>query len=328
MNVKDTVRVGVLLLQQFSFAELGNVIEPLFITNWLLEESRFQWRLLATEEGLVTSANGIPVAAESILLEPVDFDSVFVLASFETKGFSTDRNLKFWLRGAAGTGAVLCGIEGGTEALAAAGVLDSYRVTIHWDNFDGFSERYPDIDTCRDLYVIDGPRMSCAGGTAVLDMMFHWLRPQIGTVIFSQLQNHMMKYQTRHGSLRQGVDIADTLTNVHPVVQRAVQLMQASLEEPVPVADIARRLGVSVRQMERHFRNTLRTSPSTHYLRMRIARAHRLLQQTDMPIAQTAAATGFQSLEHFSRTYRRYYGCPPSKDRIQTIRAPSIARER
>jgi len=55
---------------------------------------------------------------------------------------------------------------------------------------------------------------------------------------------------------------------------------------------------------------------------MRLIRAHNLLQQTQMSVAQVAACSGFGSLEHFSRTYRARFGCPPSEDRRQAWSAP------
>ena len=55
---------------------------------------------------------------------------------------------------------------------------------------------------------------------------------------------------------------------------------------------------------------------------MRLIRAHNPLQQTQMSVAQVAACSGFGSLEHFSRTYRARFGCPPSEDRRQAWSAP------
>lgn len=327
MSVESGARIGVLLLPQFSFAELGHIIEPLFISNWLLGEQRFQWQLLAIEDGVVDATNGISIPAAPVPPETWSFDLIFVLASFEMKIFAEDERLKGWLRQAARDGTELCGIEGGTEALAAAGLLNGYRAAIHWDNLDGFQELYPEVDAYPDLYVIDDRRMSCAGGTAVVDLMFHWLRPRLGRNVFNQLQNHMMEPRTRAGSVRQIPHDIEALDNVDSAIQRAIELMRQYIEEPARISEIAARLGISVRQMERRFHHEMHVSPSKYYLHMRIARAHRLLQQTDMSIAEVATSAGFQTLEHFSRIYRRSYGCPPSKDRLQTTQAPSLPRE-
>lgn len=328
MDRADRTRIGILLLPQFSHAQLSLIIEPLFIANWLLEARRFEWQLLAIEGDSVQATNGLSVAADPLPADAGGFDIVFVLASFELKIFAEDSRLKAWLRQAASDGITLCGVEGGTEAMAAAGLLDECRAAIHWDNLDGFEELYTEVESCLDLYVADDRHLSCAGGTAVLDLMFHWLRPRLSKTAFSQLQNHLMVSRARVGSERQGIDGIHSLDKAHPIVRRVLEMMRESIEEPERIDAIADRLGVSVRQLERHFRRELQTTPSKYYLHLRLSRAHRLLQQTGLSIAEVAAGAGFQSLEHFSRIYRRYYGCPPSQDRLQSILAPSVPRDR
>lgn len=322
-----TARIGVLLLPKFSFAELGLVTEPLFIANWLLGQQRFQWQLLSLQEGPVMASNGLSMPAELLPDDNRHFDIIFILASFELKLFAENDTLKTWLRQAAGAKTVLCGIEGGTEALAAAGLLHGCRAAVHWDNLDGFQELYPDVDACLDLYANDARRMSCAGGTAVLDLMFHWMRPRLERSIYDQLKHHLLETRARAGNLHQGKNATETHEPVHPLVQHTIDLMREAVEEPVQVGDIASHLGISVRQLERHFRRELQISPSKYYLHLRMARAHRLLQQTQLPISEVATAAGFQSLAHFSRIYRQYYGCAPSQDRLQTIQAPAIPRQ-
>lgn len=323
-----TARVGVLLLPKFSFAQLGWITEPLFIANWLLGQARFEWQLMSLDAGPVTASSGLSMPAEPLPTDNRHFDVIFILASFELKLFAENETLKDWLRQAAAARTVLCGIEGGTEALAAAGLLDGCRAAVHWDNLDGFQELYPEVDACLDLYVDDRRRMSCAGGTAVLDVVFHWLRPRLERSIYNQLKHHLLETRARAGSLQQGTNATETNETVHPLVQQAIDLMREAVEDPIPVRDIATHLGISIRQLERHFSNHADVSPSKYYLHLRIARAHRLLQQTDLPIAEVAAASGFRSLEHFSRIYRQYYDCAPSQDRLQTIQAPAIPRAR
>ncbi len=105
-------------------------------------------------------------------------------------------------------------------------------------------------------------------------------------------------------------------------IRRAVQLMEKALEEPLDCEAIASEVGLSRRQLERQFKHQSGLSPLKYYITLRLARAHNLLQQTQMSVAQVAACSGFGSLEHFSRTYRARFGCPPSEDRRQAWSAP------
>ncbi|WP_435106424.1 GlxA family transcriptional regulator [Arhodomonas sp. AD133] len=317
-------RIGALLLPQFSFVELGLVIEPLFILNWLAQRPLFEWQLLSVDGRPVIASSGVPVPVEATLPAPETLDSVFVFASFETKTYADDRRAKVWLRRAAAAGLELAGIETGTEVLAAAGLMTGHGAAVHWDNRDGFQELYPDVHVTPGLYTVEPRRLSCAGGTAVLDMMLHWLEAHIDEHVLAELRHHLLARPPRQGNTPQLTDGHGAEEVANPLVRRALRLMREYIETPLSAGALAERLGVSVRQLERHFKAELDVPPIRYYIWLRVNRAHRLLQQTDLSVAEVAASAGFNSLEHFSRVYRHYFGCAPSADRLQTTEAPVI----
>jgi AraC family carnitine catabolism transcriptional activator len=102
--------------------------------------------------------------------------------------------------------------------------------------------------------------------------------------------------------------------------------MEQTIEEPLPCAEIARRAGISMRQMQRLFAKAVGASPVRHYQFVRLTKAHALLQQTDLSVTEIAVSAGFASLEHFCRVYRRQFGCRPRDDRRQSITAPVLRR--
>src|SRR5262249_56419181 len=74
------------------------------------------------------------------------------------------RPLILWLQGLARRGVTLGAIDTGVFTLAAAGLLDGYRVTLHWEAVAVFREQYPDIEVVEQLFVMDRNRLTCAGG--------------------------------------------------------------------------------------------------------------------------------------------------------------------
>jgi AraC family carnitine catabolism transcriptional activator len=82
-----------------------------------------------------------------------------------------------------------------------------------------------------------------------------------------------------------------------------------------------------LRQLERRFQDQRRCSVLQDYRQIRMAKAHQLLQQTDLSVTQVALACGFGSPEYFCRLYREIFGCSPSRDRRQSTTAP-VLRQR
>ena len=100
----------------------------------------------------------------------------------------------------------------------------------------------------------------------------------------------------------------------------AAALMEANLEEPLSLDEIAALVGVSRRQIERLFKRYVGEVPTKYYLDMRLRRARGLLLQTAMSIMDIAVACGFQSPPHFSKCYRNMFGHTPSAERQNSRR--------
>ena len=112
----------------------------------------------------------------------------------------------------------------------------------------------------------------------------------------------------------------------HPKLLAAIARMEAYLENPVSLADIAAAVDLSPRQLERLFRDNLKKPPSRYYLELRLKRARLLLRQTEMPILQIAVASGFTSASHFARRYREHFRHSPREERNRIERIPGSGK--
>ncbi|WP_323782699.1 helix-turn-helix domain-containing protein [Leisingera sp.] len=97
--------------------------------------------------------------------------------------------------------------------------------------------------------------------------------------------------------------------------------MEEQLEDTISCAELAKMVGLSPRHLQRLFRARLGRGMEATYRELRIAKAHQLVQQTDISLTEVAVACGFSSLEVFSRTYRSRFGVAPSRDRRQSLEA-------
>ena len=318
--------IGLLLLPDFSYLGLGAAIEPLFVANWLAGEALYRWQTLSLDGKSVRASNGLGVPVTEGIAAGARFDALFVLASFDVKRQAADGGLKAWLRRVARHGATIGSIETASEVVAAAGLLDGLPVAVHWDNLQGFAESHPGCRAVSELYTASPGRLTCAGQSAILDMMLHWIAAEQGAGIASEVAAHLMLPHWRQGDEPQPAPGAVPRRGVDPMLEQALALMERNIEEPIRCDAIARRLKVSPRRLQRLFARGLGTTPVRHYQLVRLSRAHALLQQTDLSVTEIAMGAGFGSLEHFCRLYRRHFGCRPRDDRRQSIAAPVLRR--
>ena len=95
------------------------------------------------------------------------------------------------------------------------------------------------------------------------------------------------------------------------LVQKALLVMQQSIDAPLSIGRVVARLEVSRRKLERNFREALGMTPSEADRLVRIEQAKHLLRKTRRSATQIAADTGFCDLPHLIRVFRAAEGMTP-----------------
>lgn len=313
MPAPKAYAVGFYLVPDFPLMAFSAALEPLRAANRLRGEALFAWRLLSRDGKAVRASNGIELAVHGGAGEPPGVD--MLLACAGTEAGAGDAALARWLRAAARAGSALGGISLGAYVLAHAGLLDGRRCALHWESLGAFRERFPRVKTTTDIFVIDGNRYTCSGGTAALDMMLELITARHGRALANDVSEQFIhpRIRSTHDSQRMALQTRLGVANAKLIA--AIGRMEQSDDEPQAVRAIAAAVDLSPRQLERLFAKYLRSSPSRYFLRMRLDRARAMLLESTKPILDVALACGFSSASHFSRCYRAAYGHKPSDER-------------
>ena len=109
-------------------------------------------------------------------------------------------------------------------------------------------------------------------------------------------------------------------------VERALALIEAGALDRASIDALTESLGIGPRHLSRLFAEHLDASPLQVALSLRIQRAKRLLDNTDLPVALIAERAGFSSPRRMSAAFAHLYGKPPSAlRRQQTIQKRMLA---
>jgi len=293
---------------------LSSVIEPLRMANQLSGQPLYEWINLTADGQPVTASNGLQILPVTPIEHAGRLDLLFVCGGMEVR-MASGKSIINWLRRLAHRHVALGGICTGSYILAMAGLLDGYRATIHWEHIAGLREEYPRIIPTDDLFVMDRDRYTSSGGIAPLDMMLTLISQQQGIDLAAAISEEFVHDRIRTVDDHQREPLKLRIGLGQPKLIEAVSLMEANLEEPIPLDDLARYVDVSRRQLERLFKKYLNSVPTRYYLNLRLTRARQLLLQTDLNIAHIALTCGFISAAHFSKCYREFYRRAPSHER-------------
>ena len=302
------------LLDRFTLACFSSAVDALRLANRMAGVTLYSWELMGDGGEQATCSAGIGVRLDRNLDEIGRDDTVLVVGGVDVARATTAR-VRGWLRREARKGVTMGGLCTAAWTLAASGLLDGKRATIHWDNHDGFAEEFPDIALTKAVYTIDGKRITTAGGTASVDLMLHIIARDHGEDLAALVADQLIYTAIRTDQDSQRLSIPTRIGVRHPRLAQVIRAMEDAIEEPVSPATLAERVGMSTRQLERLFRRYLDRSPKRYYMELRLGRARNLLMQTDMSIINVALACGFTSPSHFSKCYRAHYGTTPYRER-------------
>jgi transcriptional regulator GlxA family with amidase domain len=207
---------------------------------------------------------------------------------------------------------MLGGVSGGPVILARAGLMARRRMTVHWDHAPALAEISPSLMIERSLYVIDRDRVTCAGGTAPMDLMHALIARHHGARFARQVSDWFLHTDIRPSGGPQRAGLVERHGTTNAALLDAITAMESHVADPLDLAQLARFAGVGPRQLNRLFRQRLGSSTMDYYRRLRLEKARALLRGSAMPMTEIALATGFAGSAHFASRHSRSYGAPPS----------------
>lgn len=303
-----------LLLDKFTMLSFACAIEPLRLANREAGRTIYTWKLAGEGGQIATCSNGASFQLDMGLEEIERDDTVLVCGGIDVQA-ATTKNVLNWLRREARRGVAMGGLCTASYALAKAGLLDGKRATIHWENQDSFSEEFEAVKLTKSVFVVDGNRLSTAGGTASIDLMLKIIAQDHGEDLANAVADLLIYSSIRTDQDTQRLSIPTRIGVRHPKLSQVIQMMEANIEDPISPATLATEVGMSTRQLERLFRRYLNRSPKRYYMELRLQKARNLLMQTDMSVINVALACGFASPSHFSKCYRAHYATTPYRER-------------
>lgn len=315
----EPVTLGFLLIPQFSLMSFAAAIEPLRAANRLSGRTLYRWQLISIDGQPVDASNGVPLSVQASLDQLSKPDMLVVCAGLRPLQYQGDSHLRRELRRIARHGCRVGAISGGSFILADAGLLADQRCTVHWEYNELFKSQYPQLKLIEELYVVEREVFTCSGGTAALDLMLHFVGENFGSALALAVAEQFIHPRIREHGDQQRMDVHTRYGLYHAKLGHVIRLMEKSIEHPLTVQTIARRVGLSGRQIERLFHQHLGATPGEFYLQLRIEQGRRLLLQTSKSILQVALECGFRSASHFCHAYRRLLGRTPTEERSSAL---------
>ena len=252
-----------------------------------------------------------PTRSYAVIERASPADTIVVPSTDDLEG-DPDRRLVAALVSARRRGARIASLCTGSFILAAAGLLDGREATTHWMHADALAARFPAVRVRSDaLFTDDGDLLTSAGKTAALDLCLHLIRTDLGAGAVNRVARRLVVPAARSGGQAQFV-VAPPGPRSGNGLEPALTWAREHLAEPITVADLAARAGLSGRQLARRMQAELQMGPLAWLHRQRVLRAQEMLETTEAGIDRIAARCGLGSAATLRRHFIREVGVTPT----------------
>jgi transcriptional regulator GlxA family with amidase domain len=310
--------VGIVLTENFSLSAFAMITELMRLASEdpaRGKASGVTWRVVGARSHGVRSSCGVKIEPTSRQLDPRGLDYLLVIGGLLDGGHRADGPTTAYLHRAASSGVTLVGVCAGALTLCRAGLMRERRTCVSWYHHQAFRDEFPGHEVVADrLFLVDSERVTCPGGAGTADLALHLIETRLGKARAQRALHMFHMDRMRRGDDAQHqppfiVDVADNL------VRRAILVMEQNIPSPLPITGIAAQVGLSTRQLERHFGAALKRTPGAVYREVRMRYASWLLTNTSRTMTEIAVSSGFSDCSHFLREFRKVHGAAPSERR-------------
>jgi len=280
-------------------------------------EPQVRFLLTAPELDKVALGSGIALQPD-LCFEDLPAIDLLLLPAIWRNPVPSIRASQRWLgllREQAAAGTRICSVGTGSFLLAEAGLLAGRPATTHWNYFEQFSRRYPDVELKTRHLITQSENIYCVGSVnSIADLMVHITEEWFGSRIARAIENQFSPEIRQAFRAAAYQKEADSSHHDEAVVE-AQQWLRDHMPSPASMLQLAAHLKLSPRTLNRRFKQATGVSPQAYLQRLRIAAAKDLLRQSNLSIGEIAWQLGLQDASYFSQLFRQHSGMSPLRYR-------------
>lgn len=321
-EAEKPLSVAFMLAPHFTLSAFSNFIDALRLAaddGDFSRQIRCKWKILSHDAQPVASSCGLEVIPTARLEDPRLFDYIVVVGGLLHSGKRISPQLIDYLKKAEKLAVPLVGVCTGSFILARAGLMNGYNCCVSWFHHFHFENEFPRLPVSSDeLFIIDGRRLTCAGGAGVTHLAAHIIENHCGKFEAARALRIMLEEMPLPASTPQPQPVlTEKVSNLS--VRKAMLLIERNISAPLSIEDVARKVNVSHRQLERLFKVELGMAPVAFSFKLRLNYAKHMLIYTKHKISFIAFECGFIDFSHFTRRFKAEFGVTPTEMRNKSI---------
>ena len=294
-----------LLFDGFSNFVLSCAMEPLRDIKIRAGRRRANWSISSINGAPVFSSSGLQIIPDKPFSGDSSAKRLILVSGYSIRNQISKRLLAD-VRNAARSCEAIIAMDTASWVLASAGLLDGREATIHWQEFDNFVETFPKVLSTNRRFILSDKFHTCGTASGALDLILALAGDLFGPSVALDTSNMFVYSPEKISENKNPVLQLDT--RISDVLTKAIDLISDNIETPLTTGQIANRVGVSSRSLNRIFKRSLQTTPGKYASEFRLKQAKYLSQETNLSLEAIASRCGYSSASSLCRSYKDAFG--------------------
>jgi transcriptional regulator GlxA family with amidase domain len=318
--------VAIVVYDGFQALDVAGPSDVFSETNMFVGRGdRYETVLVAGSRNPLRASCGMRTVADLTFEEAVGgFDITLVAGAPTPPESEPEPSMVEWLKELPRRSRVYGSICTGAFILGYAGLLDGRRVTTHWQDAQALADRFPKAKVEPDLiYVRDGPLITAAGVTAGIDLGLALVGQRHGVETALKVAKRLVVVAQRQGGQSQFSPYLTAPADPGAPIARIQDHVMANIGDRHTLESLAAVVGMSPRNLARHFGQAAGITPHEFVERARVDAARMMLEATDRPLKAVAFDCGFGSADRMRIVFSTRLGVSPARYRASFQRPGS-----
>jgi transcriptional regulator GlxA family with amidase domain len=306
--------VAIVVYEGVQALDVAGPLDVFSEANTFLDDSdRYETVLIAAHRNPLRASNGLRLMADLTFEEATGgFDIILVAGAPTPPETEPEPSLVEWVKQLPWRSSVYGSICTGAFVLGYAGLLDDRRVTTHWQDAQSLAARFPKARVEPDLiYVRDGRLITAAGVTAGIDLGLALVLQRHGPETALKVAKRLVVVAQRQGGQSQFSPYLTATADPESPIARIQDHVMARIGDRHTLASLATVVGMSPRNLARHFVQVTGITPHEFVERARVDAARMMLEGSDRPLKAVAFDCGFGSADRMRIVFSTRLGVTP-----------------
>lgn len=228
-----------------------------------------------------------------------------------------DQNSGFfdWIRSQYKSGAEVASLCVGSFLLASTGLLDGKRCSTHWMAANEFRKMFPEVELVSEKIITEESGIYSSGGANSFWNLLLYLLEKYTDRQMAVLFSKYYEIEIDRYSQSPFVMFNGQKEHIDEPIKKAQEFIESNFQEKITVDQLADRLALGRRNLERRFKKATANTVTEYIQRVKIEAAKKNLETTRENVNEVMYKVGYSDTKAFRTTFKKITGLSPAEYR-------------